>query len=320
VSLTSGERVALDYVVRRVANQGAITGLAIESPARLLFETSAEPADLERISQLFSETSQRITMEANGRRLAISFLCPGPSGVASPVVSAWERALRPRGDLFNSGIADKLHDAKNQLVAARAASGRNTTDRTSELEAQLACSRHLDKAAAIARQVQAASSLLTATPTGETVAGDFLRHYTAGLLTRLPSALVVMGPTTEANPLVAVDRNTLEAVLDNLVVNAVEAMQGSGTIQLDCLEDDEHVVFVVQDSGPGLPADVALALASGRTIRSSKALGNGLGLRGVQVLLSHAGGHLELLEVGAGTCWWVLLPRGETADVAEEAE
>ena len=42
----------------------------------------------------------------------------------------------------------------------------------------------------------------------------------------------------------------------NLIDNAVDAMDGSGTLRVSTRPDEHGVVVEIADSGPGMPADV----------------------------------------------------------------
>ncbi|TJZ97472.1 ATP-binding protein [Actinacidiphila oryziradicis] len=106
--------------------------------------------------------------------------------------------------------------------------------------------------------------------------------------------------------------------LDNLVKNAVEAMPSGGSIRLDWAADEYLAAIELADDGPGLPVEVVRALVSGERIRSTKPGGNGLGLLGVQSLLSRVGGNLTA-QRSSGTTWLITLPIA-TAVASEDDE
>ncbi|MFA6109104.1 MAG: ATP-binding protein [Candidatus Latescibacterota bacterium] len=91
----------------------------------------------------------------------------------------------------------------------------------------------------------------------------------------------------EPLPLVQADRDQLEQVFINVVRNALEAIGEDGriTCRLGC--DQGRVWVVVEDSGPGIPAEVRSHLFT--PYFSTKDRGQGLGLTLVQEVLSRHG-------------------------------
>jgi signal transduction histidine kinase len=42
----------------------------------------------------------------------------------------------------------------------------------------------------------------------------------------------------------------------NLILNALEGMPGGGAIWITAIEMDDYVLIVVEDNGPGIPAEI----------------------------------------------------------------
>jgi signal transduction histidine kinase len=53
--------------------------------------------------------------------------------------------------------------------------------------------------------------------------------------------------------MVPLNIHLFEWVIENLCKNAVDAMEGSGKVQVDILEDDSNVIIDVTDTGKGIP-------------------------------------------------------------------
>jgi len=310
LTLVSGERVALDYVVDTVCRGASSVEVAGDREASRISIRPDPPSDafLTEAIAPFRSVSPRLTFSVRDGSVHAAFTLPGTREESS-LVAAVQGAMVPRPNAMNEAVANLLHDMKNQLVAARQAGRAEDESRTARLEAQLAASRHVDQARVLARYLEAQSSLLGASDTTSTEVGAYLRRYAASLLLRLPSHIAVVAPTGVGPAAIGCDEASLGAILANLTSNAVEAMPDGGTLELEWLSDDDEVLLTVRDSGSGIPREVLTALMGGGHVRSTNPNGNGLGLVGVQGLVRRMGGKLESLDTAVGTCWAVSLPR-----------
>ena len=108
-------------------------------------------------------------------------------------------------------------------------------------------------------------------------------------------------------PEVWLDEGLFRQVLDNLMRNAVEAIQGDGTITLETDVLDRFIAIRVIDSGPGISADVRAKLFE--PFFTTKAHGTGLGLATSQQIIFEHNGHLLVeSQPGNGTTFSILLP------------
>ena len=111
-----------------------------------------------------------------------------------------------------------------------------------------------------------------------------------------------------AKPLwVRVDRARLERALLNLVINAAQALDGSGCIRVACRADGDDILLSVEDDGPGFtPRSLTQALDRRFT---TKPHGSGLGLASVRALATSANGGVALdrSDLG-GACVRLTLP------------
>lgn len=130
--------------------------------------------------------------------------------------------------------------------------------------------------------------------------------------------------------LVTVDQAELELALINLCINAKDAMQSGGRIEIAARgalppDDVEPVTpwvrLIVKDTGEGIPPDVLARVTEPFFTTKPLGKGTGLGLSQVQSFVAHAGGRLDIAsEVGQGTEITILLPRVvASAEVGGEA-
>jgi signal transduction histidine kinase len=70
----------------------------------------------------------------------------------------------------------------------------------------------------------------------------------------------------------------LNQVWTNLIDNAVDAMEGQGTLRVSTRADGDHVIVGVADTGPGMPADVSTRAFEPFFTTKDVGKGTGLGL------------------------------------------
>ena len=120
-------------------------------------------------------------------------------------------------------------------------------------------------------------------------------------------------------PPVRVNREEIQQVLLNLLLNAEHAMKNSnvpGKLRVRTAVGDPGVVVDVHDNGPGVPSTVARRIFE--PFFSTKEVGHGTGL-GLSIALGIVEAHrgtLVLAEAGQGACFRLTLP---AADVTRSA-
>jgi signal transduction histidine kinase len=116
---------------------------------------------------------------------------------------------------------------------------------------------------------------------------------------------------TQSLPQVHCDREQIKQVFLNLVQNAMDAVEGRGTITLRTFlsseEDGMWVVGEVGDSGGGIPADILPNIFN--PFFTTKQRGTGLGLAITRRIVETHGGKIEVdNRLGEGTLFRVKLP------------
>lgn len=92
----------------------------------------------------------------------------------------------------------------------------------------------------------------------------------------------------------------LSQVLINLLLNAAQAMQGRGTLELSARHEGPQVFIEVRDHGPGIPEDVLPRLFEPFFTTKSAGKGTGLGLAVSRHLAAAMGGELSAANAQDG--------------------
>ncbi len=101
----------------------------------------------------------------------------------------------------------------------------------------------------------------------------------------------------------------LNQVWTNLIDNAVDAMEGGGTLTLSTSADEHGVVVEVADTGPGMPPDVAERAFEAFYTTKEVGRGTGLGLDiARRIVTERHGGDISVDTGPAGTTMRVRLP------------
>ncbi len=113
------------------------------------------------------------------------------------------------------------------------------------------------------------------------------------------------------SPLLACcDINGLRQVFLNLVLNAVQAMDGKGELWISGKEKEDKILISIRDSGPGIPASEREKIF--KAFYTTKESGTGLGLSIVRGIVNkHRGAVWVESEEGQGTVFHVEIPVGD---------
>ncbi|MDP2851826.1 MAG: nitrogen regulation protein NR(II) [Gallionella sp.] len=145
---------------------------------------------------------------------------------------------------------------------------------------------------------------------------EVLERVRSVVLAEMPAGLTIRRDYDISLPALIGDKEQLIQAMLNIVRNAAQAMQGSGTIilrtriarQVTLIKRRHRLAVMVQiiDNGPGIPPElhdkIFYPLVSGR------ADGHGLGLTLAQDYVSQHHGAIEFDSESGRTCFTVLLP------------
>jgi signal transduction histidine kinase len=126
-------------------------------------------------------------------------------------------------------------------------------------------------------------------------------------------------------PLVPGDIQQLNHMFMNIILNAVEAMEGRGnlTLRTFLLSDKDRVVVEISDTGPGIPEDVLSRIFEPFFTTKEAGKGTGLGLSLVYGIVENHGGTITAKSnSGEGTAFVIELPlhTEDTGDTENEKQ
>lgn len=111
-------------------------------------------------------------------------------------------------------------------------------------------------------------------------------------------------------PTIAADANRVKQVLINLIMNALQAMDGGGRLFLrSAVTDDSRVAIEVGDTGPGIPPDALGQIFTPFFTTKNPGEGTGLGLFVTRRIMEEVGGTIAVEStVGQGTSFTLTFP------------
>jgi signal transduction histidine kinase len=115
-------------------------------------------------------------------------------------------------------------------------------------------------------------------------------------------------------PEVEHDSDQIHQVLLNLLLNAIQAIEGQGNITVTISEEGSDAVIAVSDTGRGIPAEHLPNIF--RPFYTTKGNGTGLGLSLAKRIVEEHDGRIEVESSAHGTTFVVLLPILSKAEVA----
>lgn len=131
----------------------------------------------------------------------------------------------------------------------------------------------------------------------------------------LNKANIAIEQSDQATRLLLMNRTELQQVLVNLIVNAIHAMPGGGSLRLVCRDADRGgrpgITIEVSDTGIGMAAET-LDRIFDPFFTTKRQEGTGLGLAISQTLIDRQGGAISVESVlGKGTRFTVWLPEAD---------
>jgi len=110
-------------------------------------------------------------------------------------------------------------------------------------------------------------------------------------------------PKIEGNP------NELRQVFLNLIMNAIQAMNGKGILTIECRQSGGNVQISVSDTGHGIEQENIEKIFNPFFTTKEPGLGTGLGLSIAHQIIYNMGGRITVESIpGEGTTFYILIP------------
>lgn len=99
-------------------------------------------------------------------------------------------------------------------------------------------------------------------------------------------------------------------VIENLIKNAIDAMEGKGKISLSIVEDQKHVILEISDTGKGIPKNIQQKIFSPGFTTKKRGWGLGLSLA-KRIIEDYHNGKITVSksELGKGTTFLIALKK-----------
>ena len=124
---------------------------------------------------------------------------------------------------------------------------------------------------------------------------------------KAPPSVTIETRLMESSPELWLDDRLMRQVLENLVRNGVEAIEGEGVLTIETDVVDRFFVMRVKDTGHGIAPEAQAKLFE--PFFSTKPQGTGLGLATSQQIVFEHNGHLLVeSQPGKGSTFTTLLP------------
>jgi PAS domain S-box-containing protein len=289
--------------------------------------------DIERAEELLSsgERSEReleLKLPGGGSRLMLVSVTPLPdSGEVLAILHdithrrALERQLMHAEKLASVGIlaAGVAHEIGNPLSAVSGYAQLLSKDDVSEEERQEFGNAIFDLAQRIDRIIRDLLDYSRPSPfqgqlveVNQAIEAVLNMFFTSKRLNSYN--LTINRDLARDLPPVRMDRDQLQQVVLNMVMNAAQAMEKGGvlTISTDPKEDG-WVTLTFADTGPGIAPENMRSLFDPFFTTKPPGQGTGLGLSICDRIVSQAGGRIEVKsKLGKGTTFKIWLPGGES--------
>jgi signal transduction histidine kinase len=278
---------ALLSSLRRLAETG-VSAAQIASLDALRREIDSQPAATDPLDLADREDALSDWLEAHGveRGWVVA-----PALAAADIDIAWcERAAAAlEGGPLEAGLEWVAHSTSMATLLLEA---KESTRRVSELVAAIKSYSQMDRASM--QRVDLAGGLESTLV--------MLAH-------RIQDGVTVVRDYGDEVPPVEAHAGELNQVWTHIIDNAIDSMQGTGTLRLSTRVDDNAVIVEIGDTGPGMPPEVQAHAFDPFYTTKDVGRGTGLGLDiSRRIVVERHGGEISIESTQDETVLRVRLP------------
>ena len=122
-----------------------------------------------------------------------------------------------------------------------------------------------------------------------------------------PPPSILIQKEIESDAAISLDPHLLTRVMENLINNAIQAMEHGGTLTLTSQISKDNLIITIRDTGTGISPESQSRIFD--PLYTTKPKGTGLGLSVTRRLIEAHGGKISLIETSpGGTTFEVTLP------------
>ena len=122
-----------------------------------------------------------------------------------------------------------------------------------------------------------------------------------------PPPSILIQKEIESDAAISLDPHLLSRVMENLINNAIQAMEHGGTLTLTSHISKDNLIITIRDTGTGISPESQSRIFD--PLYTTKPKGTGLGLSVTRRLIEAHGGKISLIETSpGGTTFEVTLP------------
>lgn len=206
-------------------------------------------------------------------------------------------------------LGSLVHDLKNPISAAMMATEMIAEEPTRDLKDRLALvDRSMTRVLLLVQDVLDAIRGKTNIHRAEFRIEELMLELEELVLVRVRTRGINVVTRLEFTGTIIADSRAVARALVNIIKNAGEAMNRSGTLTLATRVSDDHVIFRVSDTGPGIHPKVLAGLFD-RLVSYGKDGGSGFGMTITKTIAEAHGGAVHLVKTSEkGTTFEIVLP------------
>jgi two-component system sensor histidine kinase HydH len=133
----------------------------------------------------------------------------------------------------------------------------------------------------------------------------------------VPDSVKITTPSEFAY--VTCDFTKLEVVFTNLIINAIQAMNNTGRVDIKISDHDKHVAIQISDTGSGIPQNIMSKIFE--PLFTTKQTGTGLGLASCKKIIEQHDGTIDVTSTeGKGTTFTITIPKRKIVNQVKQPE